>query len=212
MVQGDSGRKHITGKIGLMASSVPMMSFLAPTAVLADIAEAFPDSSLQTVQIITSMPSLLGVLSSLLVGKLTPRFYKRHLILAATLFYLAGGLLPCVLHQALWQILFGAGLLGIGLGIMLTCVASLICDSYDERESGVLIGLQAAFISGGGMVFTWLGGQLGKNNWEHAFFAYVLAAVILVIDLFWLPLGKLENKRKLAAEGKACRSGYGSMR
>ena len=189
--------KHITGKIGLMASSFLMMSFLVPTAVLAGIAASFPDASLQTVQMITSMPSLLSVLSSLLVGKLTPRFYKRHLIITATLFYLVGGLLPCVLHQALWQILFGSGLLGIGLGIMLTCVASLICDSYDERESGVLIGLQAAFISGGGMVFTWLGGQLGKNNWEHAFFAYVVAALVLVIDLFWLPLGKLENKTEI---------------
>ena len=186
---------NLKGKIGLMASSFLMMSFLAPTSVLADIAMAFPDVSLQTVQMITSIPCLLGVISALLVGKMTPYFYKRHLIISATLFYLLGGALPAFFHQTIWHILFGAGLLGIGLGIMLTCVAALICECCDERESGVLIGFQAAFISGGGMVFTWLGGQLGKTQWENAFFAYVLAILILVIDILWLPLGKLEVKK-----------------
>ena len=187
--------KNIKGKIGLMASSLLMMSFLTPSSVLADIAAAFPDVSLQTVQMITSMPCLIGVISALLVGKMTPYFYKRHLIIAATLFYLAGGLFPAFFHQTVWHILFGAGLLGVGLGIMLTCVAALICECYDERESGLLIGFQAAFISGGGMVFTWLGGQLGKAQWENAFFAYVLVILIVVIDLLWLPQGKLEIKK-----------------
>lgn len=187
--------KNMTGKIGLMASSFLMMSFLVPTSVLADIAAAFPDVSLETVQMITSVPSLVGVISALLVGKLTPYFYKRHLIIAATLFFLVGGILPAFFHQTVWHILFGAGLLGIGLGIMLTCVVALICECYDERESGVLIGFQAAFISGGGMVFAWLGGQLGKERWENAFFAYVPVVLILVINLLWLPHGKLEAKK-----------------
>lgn len=185
----------LKGKIGLMASSFLMMSFLVPTSVLADIAAAFPDASLQTVQMITSMPSLIGVMSALLVGKVTPYFYKRHLVIGAVLFYLAGGLFPYFFHRAVWQILFGAGLLGVGLGIMLTCVAALICECFDARESGVLIGFQAAFISGGGMVFTWLGGQLGKTHWENAFLAYVLVILILAIDLLWLPLGNLEVKK-----------------
>ena len=185
----------LKGKIGLMASSFLMMSFLVPTSVLADIAAAFPDTSLQTVQMITSMPSLIGVMSALLVGKVTTHFYKRHLIIGAVLLYLVGGLFPYFFHHAVWLILFGAGLLGAGLGVMLTCVAALICECFDARESGVLIGFQAAFISGGGMVFTWLGGQLGKNRWENAFLAYMLVILILVIDLLWLPLGNLEVKK-----------------
>ena len=185
----------LKSKIGLMATSFLMMSFLVPTSVLADIAAAFPDVSLQTVQMITSIPSLIGVMSALLVGKVTPYFHKRHLIIGAVLFYLVGGLFPYFFHQAVWQILFGAGLLGVGLGVMLTCVAALICECFDARESGVLIGFQAAFISGGGMVFTWLGGQLGKNRWENAFLAYMLVILILVIDLLWLPLGNLEVKK-----------------
>ena len=185
----------LKSKIGLMASSFLMMSFLVPTSVLADIAAAFPDVSLQTVQMITSIPSLIGVMSALLVGKVTPYFHKRHLIIGAVLFYLVGGLFPYFFHQAVWQIFFGAGLLGVGLGVMLTCVAALICECFDAKESGVLIGFQAAFISGGGMVFTWLGGQLGKTRWENAFLAYMLVLLILAIDLLWLPLGNLEVKK-----------------
>ncbi len=32
-------------KIGLMASSLTMMCYLAPTSVLSDIAQSFPDTS-----------------------------------------------------------------------------------------------------------------------------------------------------------------------
>lgn len=194
--------KEMRGKIGLMAASFLMMSFLVPNSVLARIAEDFSDVPLQTVQMITTMPSLIGIVTALLVGKVTPYVYKRYLIIGGTLFYLVGGLFPYFFHQKVGLILLGAGFLGIGLGIMLTCVASLICDCYDEKESSALMGIQAAFISGGGMVFIWLGGLLGKEHWEQSFLAYLLVIVVLVIEIICLPKGKLEIKKSGQETGR----------
>lgn len=184
----------IKGKIGLMASSFSMMSFFVVNSVLANIAEAFPDTSVQTVQMITTMPNLIALVVALIVGRITPFFYKRHLIIVSKFFYLAGGLFSYFLHQNIICILIGAGIIGLGLGIMLTCVAALICDCYNEKESGILLGLQAALISGGGMVFIWLGGQLGKSHWENVFLAYLLIVVVLVVEIICLPKGKLDVK------------------
>lgn len=185
----------IKGKIGLMTASFVMMSFLTPNSVLARIAESFPGTSLETVQMVTTMPSLIAIGVALLIGKATPYLYKRTLIMVSECFYLIGGLFPCFFHQRIELLLFGAAILGIGLGAMLTCVAALICDCYDEEESSRLMGIQAAFISGGGMVFLWLGGQLGSGKWENCFLAYLLVIPILLIDWFCLPKGKLDGKQ-----------------
>ena len=191
----------LKGKIGLMASSFTMMSFFMVNPVLADIAKAYPDTSVQAVQMITTLPNLLSLIVALIVGKLTSYFYKRTLIIISKFFFLAGGLFPYFFHQNIVCFLFGAGVIGIGLGIMVTCVAALICDCYSEKESGILLGLQAAFISGGGMVFTWLGGQLGKVHWRNVFLAYLLIAVVLVIEIICLPKGSLDQ-REMERDGK----------
>lgn len=191
----------LKGKIGLMASSFTMMSYFMVNPVLADIAKAYPDASVQAVQMITTLPNLLSLIVALIVGKLTPYFYKRTLIIISKFFFLAGGLFPYFFHQNIGCFLFGAGVIGIGLGIMVTCVAALICDCYSEKESGILLGLQAAFISGGGMVFTWLGGQLGKTYWKNVFLAYLLIVVALVIELVCLPKGNLDQ-RETEGDGK----------
>lgn len=188
--------KRIKGKIGIMASAFLMLSTLVPNSVLAGIAEDFPEVSLQTIQMITTMPSLAGIVFALLVGRVTPYIYKKYLIITGACLYLAGGIFPYFFHGNIGCMLLGAGVLGIGMGIMITCIPALICECYGEKESGILMGLQAAFISGGGMVFIWLGGQLGKDNWENAYLAYLLAVVIIVIDIFCLPKGKLEQKEE----------------
>jgi len=186
--------RKIKEKTGLMASSFLMMSFLVPNSVLAEIAADFPEVPLQTVQMITTMPSLVSIVLALAVGKITAYVYKRTLILISTFFYLAGGLLPYFFHRHIGWILAGAAVLGIGLGIMMTCVAALICDCCSEKESSRLLGIQAAFISGGGLVFIWLGGQLGKTRWENAFLAYILVIAVIIIDFICLPKGKLDRR------------------
>ncbi|MDL2293000.1 MFS transporter [Ruminococcaceae bacterium OttesenSCG-928-D13] len=186
-------KPQLKAKIGLMTVSLIMMSYMAPTAVLADIAQAFPAADPTLVQMIISMPSLLSIVVGLVVGRLTRWVYKRHLLLLAVLIMLIGGPLPFFASNSLGIILFSTALLGLGLGILGTCVPGLICDCFEGQERSFLIGIQAAFISGGSTVFTLLGGQLGRLGWRYCFLVYYLAVPMLAVAFFTLPKGRLEK-------------------
>lgn len=194
--------KQLKHKIGLLTSSLLILCYLAPTPILAKMAESFPDYSVQTIQLVTTMPCLTGVVMALLMGKLTTIIYKRHLILFSGFCYLIGGLLPFFFHQRIEFILFAAAIMGLGLGIRLTGIASLICECFEEKERGVLLGLQATFICGGGVIFTWIGGQLGAADWHRTYLAYLLVIVVLIIEFICIPKGYLEEKQSQKA-GKA---------
>lgn len=186
----------LKGKAGLMTASLMMMSFLAPTSILARIAEAFPETPLQIVQLLTVIPNVISVISSILAGKLTSRFYKRHLILISGLFCPAAGLFIFFFHPSVYIMVFFTALMGISCGIRITCVPALICDCYNEKESSRLIGMQAGFISAGAMLFIWIGGQLSKEHWEYCYLSYLLVLLLLIIEFFCLPKGRLDRKKE----------------
>ena len=89
---------NLKGKIGLMAASLPMMSFLAPSSTLARVAESYPDASLQLVQMLTTVPNVISVIVSILLGFLTPYVYKKYLILISGLIYPVTGTLIFFFH------------------------------------------------------------------------------------------------------------------
>lgn len=187
--------KQLKQKIGLLTSSLLILCYLAPTPILAKMAETFSGYSSQMVQLTTTIPCLTGVVVALLMGKLTTFIYKRHLILFSGGCYLVGGIIPFFFHQRLEIILLAAAIMGIGLGIRLIGIASLICECFAEKERGVLLGLQATFICGGGVIFTWLGGQLGATDWHKTYLAYLLVIVVLIIEFICIPKGYLEKKQ-----------------
>ena len=191
--QGDLVNKR-KGKIGLMTASLLMLCYLAPTSILASLSEAFPDTSLQTIQMLTAVPNVFSVATSILISRVTPYVYKRHLILLAGISYPVAGLLIFFIHPNICVMIAFMCLMGIGSGVHVTCVPSLICDCYDEKESGTLMGLQAGFISAGAMFFSWLGGQLAKDHWEYCFLGYSFIIVFLLIEWCCLPKGKLDQK------------------
>lgn len=187
---------HRKGKIGLMAASLPMLCYLAPTSILAQVTEAFPDTSLQMIQMLTTVPNILCIISSILVSKFTPYMYKRHLILMSGLLYPLCGTVIFLFHPNVFVMVFFTALLGIGSGIRVTCIPALIYDCYNEKESGQLIGLQAGFISGGAMLFIWIGGQFARNDWEYCYLTYPLILAILILEFFLLPKGKLSQRKE----------------
>lgn len=187
--------KQLKQKFGLLTSSLLILCYLAPTPILAKMAETFSEYSPQIVQLATTIPCLTGVIVALLMGKLTTFIYKRYLILFSGVCYFVGGIIPFFLHKNLGIILFAAAIMGIGLGIRLIGIASLICECFDEKERGVLLGLQATFICGGGVIFTWLGGQLGATEWHKTYLAYLLVIVVLIIEFICIPKGYLEEKQ-----------------
>lgn len=181
-------------KVGLLCASLLILCYLAPTSALARISESFPDTSLQIIQMITTMPCLTGLITALLMGKLTTVMYKRHIIIISGFFFLIGGIMPVFVHENVMELLLFAAIMGVGVGVRLTCIASLIYECFDESESSTLLGMQATFICGGGMLFTLLGGLLGSENWYRTYCVYFIVIIVMIIEIICLPKGYLEKK------------------
>ncbi len=194
-----SGRK---AKVGIFTASLCQMCYLVPSSLLSAIAKSFPDVSPSVIQMLITLPSLVSIAVALLVGQLSHLLWKKHVIIASTASILLGGMLQALFPHSLAVLMLGCCLLGIGLGGLLTDVSALITDCFTGKECSTVLGIQSAFISGGGALLTFLGGQLGKSDWKNCFWAYGLVAVYLVIEILFLPKGRLSEKpRKAAASG-----------
>ncbi len=146
------------------------------------------------VQMLVAVTNIINVSASVLAGKLTPYVCKKHLILFSGLSFPIAGLLIFFYHPSILIMILFTALMGIGSGIRVTCVAALIYESFNEKESARLLGIQGAFISGGSMIFVWLGGQLARTHWENCYLVYLLCFVIFVIEAICLPKGSLDAK------------------
>lgn len=180
-------------KIGILCACAVMMSYLAISPVIADIADQFPQTSVSAVQMIITLPSLMSLIFSLLAGRLAKKFYKKTLIMISLTAYLIGGLLPVIFHESIHFLLLCSGIIGIGTGGMLTLSAAIICDYYEGKERNRMMGLQSAAISGGAMIFSLLGGMLSRFGWSSAYLAFLLLIPCLIITALCMPKGILEK-------------------
>ena len=197
-------------KIGILSSCAIMMSYLAISPVIADISNAFPKTNISVVQMVITLPTLMSLVFSLLAGRLARKFYKKTLIMLSLCAYLIGGLLPVIFHQSIHFLLLCSAIIGVGTGGMLTLSAAIICDYYTGKDRNRMMGLQAASISGGAMIFSLLGGQLSKLGWSRAYLAFLLLIPCMIIVAKCMPKGLLENEASVSSHVKPRRnlSGY----
>lgn len=186
-------------KIGILCSCFVMMSYLAVSPVIADMAAEFSDVSISTIQIVITLPSLVCLATSLLAGALARRLYKRTIILVSMGCYVVGGLCPLLLNGSVVPLLVCSAVMGLGLGGMVTATAAIICDCYEGAQRSRMMGLQAAMIGAGGMIFTLLGGWLSRFGWRAAYGAFLLLIPCLIIVVACLPRGTLDVQERAGA-------------
>jgi len=185
----------LKGKIGLLAASFVMMSYAAATPILANVAKSFPEASKLSIQMLTTMPCLVEIVISICMQWLTPHISKKRLIIISGIINLFAGILLYFYHPTIISMIVISGTLGIVNGVGVPCVPGLICDTYNERESGILLGMQGGFISGGAMVFMWISGQLSVKEWKNAYLVFLLMIPAILAEILLLPEGKLDPKK-----------------
>lgn len=129
-------------KIGILCSCLVMMSYLAVSPVIADMAAEFSDVSISTIQIVITLPSLVCLATSLLAGALARRLYKRTIYMVET------GLGTAQTAGLATSLNTFAGLLA---GCLLSRIMARI------RQFTVPT---AFFLAVAGLLFTWLGGGI----------------------------------------------------
>lgn len=179
--------------ITVLAPSFIITYILAIAAGLGQIAQAFPEKSESTVQLLTSLPSLVALPVILLSGHLTSFLRKKQIVLISLVVMCVAGLWPLLFHSSFSSLLIAMAFTGLGYGGIAPLSSALIAEHYDADKQPYMLGLQSAVIGIGGACFSYLGGVLAKGQWWHVFFAFLLFVPIIIASLL-LPKGELTQK------------------
>lgn len=195
-------------KITVLSPSFALTSIVAVSSALAKIAQAFPEVSVASVQMLTALPSLIAIAVILFSGYLSSWITKKRIVAISMGFMLLGGLLPVFLHRQFRHLVLASVLFGLGYGGISPLTTALIHDHYSPEEQPAMLGLQSAVIGIGGVLFSFLGGKLAAVRWWYAYYSYLLFIPVLILVLL-LPkgstsprpagghLGKIWNRRLL---------------
>lgn len=138
------------------------------------------------VGLVLTIPGLSIVIGAPLAGMVVDRFGRKRLLIFSTVLYGISGSLGFFL-ESLTAILMSRALLGFAVAGIMTSVITLIADYYEGEARARFMGLQAAFMNLGGVVFTVTGGFLADVIWRAPFLIYLVAFAILpfiVVALF----------------------------
>jgi len=174
-------------KAGIFSLTLLSMASLGITPSLSAIAQSFPDAGATTVQMLTSIPSLIGIVAALVIGKIANVTPKKSIAIVGVVLVAVGGLLPYFFSSNLAFMLVCSGILGLGVGAITNVTQLLFTEFLPPEERQAAMGLNTAFVSLGAMFMTMVGGFLAAGGWRNNYLVYLLAIVVLVLSLALIP-------------------------
>lgn len=177
--------------------SIPLSAGIALVPVLSNIAAAFPYKG-GWIQLLLTVPSLFMMFSSLLTERLSERIPLKTIAIISIIIIFFSGISPYWINSFAY-LLCTRALMGIGLGLLNTVIASLPALYFlDNKERDSAVGVQSAFVCAGGILFNLLSGTFAKHNWKFVFLVQLLNIIPLVAAIILMPKTekqKLETAR-----------------
>ena len=181
----------------LLTSTLTVMSGATIAPSLPAMQQHFADvpNSALLVRLVLTIPALFIAIGGLFAGQLVDRLGRKPLLVGSTLLYGLAGASGLILNS-LGAILVGRALLGLSVAGIMTGVTTLIADYYTGQSRANFMGLQAAFMGLGGVVFLSVGGFVADLNWRFPFLIYLTAWGICGAIAFFL----YEPKREVVSQ------------
>lgn len=196
-------------QIGIYGVSLLLMGAIGVAGALSTIGANFPKESQTMIQNIVSIPCLVVIPTTLIVGKLMGSMSKKILAIIGTIAFLIGGIVPAFL-SSLPLILVFRGILGIGIGIAQPVSSALVAEYFEGADRDKVQGNVQSGQMIGGAVMVFAGGWLGSLSWDKSFYVYLLAIITLILVILCLPntkpaktLETKEEKSKVKITGTA---------
>lgn len=199
-------KKSNTGlKAAILTMSFIQMATNAVASILANIAAEFPETSVTTVQYLMTFPNLMIVAVSVITAGLAERISKRTLAATGLFLAVATGVLSFAVHGSIVILYVWAGMLGIGVGLVVPMANSLISDYFQENERDAMLGYQTGAANAGSMIMTYVGGILATIAWQFDYLVYLLAIPGLILTLMFVPKQNVVTQEQVATEKKKFR-------
>ena len=180
----------------LLTSTLTVMSgaTISPSLPAMQLYFANVENSALLVRLVLTIPALFIAFGGMFAGQLADRLGRKPLLMGATFIYGFAGASGFILNS-LGAILVGRAVLGLAVAGIMTGVTTLIADYYKGQQRADFMGLQAAFMGLGGVVFLSFGGFVADLNWRYPFLIYLSAWAIFVAIAITLyePSRKIDN-------------------
>lgn len=180
-------------KIALAVLCLVVYTQTMTSALIAYIMNSYADIPATTVQQLLTLPGLIGLFVSFLIGPLSMKVNKKYLLAFTSLcvlayfliFFFIGGNGPFVM------LIVAAALMGINQGSARTLTTSIIADFIEPTKQAAFVAFTTALMNVGGVLFNLVGGRIaagnGGANWPNAYLLGLLLVPALLIYLWLMP-------------------------
>lgn len=183
----ESGKGKI--KLAILSFSILMMGIIGIAGGLSVIGQHFSNLPQTSIQLLISLPCIVIIIVTLLVGKIQEFMSKKTLVVFGILCFLIGGFAPALMSSFTAILVFRA-ILGLGIGILQPLSSALVVEHFDGDEVSKVMGQQTAAQMLGCAVMVFLGGYLAVMGWNITFYVHLIAVISLIIVLLFLPNSK----------------------
>ena len=159
------------------------------------------------IQNLISIPCLVVIPVTLIVGKLMDSVSKKLLSIVGILCFLIGGFLPALM-PSLTVILVLRGIFGVGIGVVQCVSSALVAENFEGPERDKVQGNLTSAQMLGICVMVFAGGWLADVSWNFAFFVHLLGIISLILCIVCIPNVKAagstggKSLRRAGAEGE----------
>ncbi len=156
------------------------------TPAIQNIAQAFPEIPLTTLMLVSTLPSLTMVLSSICSGAMAERYGYRLISIIGILLFIIGGTLPYIQENFI-IILISRGFFGLSIGVVFPMGNALVLKFYEGQKRANMMGIANVSSNLGGIVMQMGGAFLCTISWRYTFLAHLIGVVMLFFVFFFLP-------------------------
>jgi len=165
---------------------------LGLSSIIAKLAADFPAASISQVQMVMTLPSLVGIPTILVLGVLMSRLRKKPLALTC-LFISIFAVLPLFIYDSFGLLLAASAFLGLSNGVN-TIVSSMINEHFEGQERHAMTGIYTGMGQLGGVVFSLVGGLLASKHWHYLYAIFLIGIPVFIVAAICLPHGKVPER------------------
>lgn len=204
-IAGMTSKEKVPILIAILSLYFVVCSTMTISPALQTLYNAFPDFDHTTVMYIYTLPSLVGIPMTIIIGFIAgTKVRYRTILLSATALMVVMGVIPFFVDN-LWAILVCRFFFGVGQASVLGVEVSLMYMFFEGKELSRYMGFTQVAGSLGNIVFMQLGGILADQGWNMIFLAYLIVVIAFVLVFIFLKEPEVtvpEPKKEEASEPK----------
>ncbi len=169
--------------ISVLATTMATAAALIP--VLSSIAKAFPQYA-HLIHLLVTIPPLMIMVSSMTVSPLLRFLSAKKITILGLVLIIFSGVYPHFSNSFI-LLLISRVIMGLGLGLITTISSSLPARYFSSgKDRDRATGLQSAFSSLGGVLFSFLSGVAANYFWKDVFLVQLLNIIPLIFVLIYM--------------------------